>query len=298
MTTRLCVIILTYNHWVDTETCLESLARAGSVPAHIIIVDNASTDDTVARARRTFPEVEVIANPANLGYAQGNNRGLQHALDEKFEYVMVLNNDVTIDPACLQTLLCAADENPNAALIGPMVYHARERDVIQSAGGILPPSWRAYHRGANETDHHQFRNVERVDWLTGCAVLARTSMLAKFGLLDPDFFMYGEDVDWAVRARRAGFDVLFVPTAHVWHSGVQRDYAPAPYVTYYSARNELYLIRKHRAGVSPWLKAWLRHMRTVTSYSLLPRWRSKRDHRDALGRAMRDALLNRMGPAA
>lgn len=288
-------MIVSYNQWALTRACLESLYRQPNPNFNVLVVDNASTDDTPEQVRTFAPHAHMIENSMNLGYAQGNNIGLQYALDQAFEYVMVLNNDVTVAENCIDTLLAAADANHDAALLGPMVYHADEPNVIQSAGGILPHDWHAVHRGANETDKNQYADVTTVDWLTGCAVLARTSALRKFGLLDENFFMYGEDVDWGVRAQRAGYRVLLVPQAHVWHCGVRRDYTPAPYVTYYSARNELQLIQKHRAGVSPLLRAWARNMRTVASWSVLPRWRGQRAQRDALARAMRDAALQRTG---
>lgn len=295
MKPRVMVVIVTYNQWALTRACLAALYQSPNPRIQVLVVDNASTDDTPAQVRTFAPNALVIENGANLGYAQGNNIGLQSALDQAFEYVMVLNNDVTVAEDCIDSLLNAADTNPDAALLGPLVYHADEPNVIQSAGGILPQDWHAVHRGANETDQHQFSDVTPVDWLTGCAVLARASALRKFGLLDENFFMYGEDVDWGVRAQRAGYRVLFVPQAHVWHRGVRRDYTPAPYVTYYSARNELQLIQKHRAGMSPLLRAWARNARTVAGWSVLPRWRGQRAQRDALARAMRDAALQRTG---
>lgn len=295
MNARVLVVIVTYNQWALTRACLESLAQATSANFEVLVVDNASTDGTPERVREFAPNVKVIENGVNVGYAQGNNVGLEYALQQTFEYAMILNNDVTVAENCLDVLVQAADANPDAALLGPLVYHADEPTVIQSAGGVLPKDWHARHRGANQSDRNQFAEIAAVEWLTGCAVLARASALGKFGLLDENFFMYGEDVDWGVRARQAGYRVLVVPQAHVWHRGVRRDYAPAPYVTYYSARNELQLMQKHRAGVSPYLRAWARNARTVASWSVLPRWRGQRAHRDALARALRDAALRRMG---
>ncbi len=295
MTPRLAVIVLAYNQFELTRACLASVYQHAGAPLRVVVVDNASTDETPTRVRDFFPDAYVIENKTNRGYAQGNNVGLLYALDQNFEYAMLLNNDVTIAENCFAVLLRAADENQDAGLLGPIVYHAEEPRTIQSAGGVLPPDWHSYHRGANETEAGQFARVEDVDWLTGCAVLARVGALRAIGLLDENFFMYGEDVDWGVRARRAGYRVLFVPTARVWHRGVQRVYSPAPYVTYYSARNELQLIQKHRAGLSPLLGAWARNLRTVASWSLLPRWRAQRTQRDALVRALRDAAFGRTG---
>jgi GT2 family glycosyltransferase len=138
--------------------------------------------------------------------------------------------------------------------------------------------------------------VKPVVWLSGCAVLARCSALQTIGLLDPDFFIYSEDVDWCLRGREAGYDVLIVPQAKLWHKGVQRVYLPSPRITYLSVRNEFYLLVKHHAGPLALAATWLRHLRTLASWSLRPRWRERRPHRDALAHALRDFVLGRVGP--
>ena len=290
------IVIPVFNQLAFTRQCLKSLRRHTHLASRVIVVDNGSTDETKTALSAQFPQARLIANSSNLGYAEGNNVGLRYAMEHGAEFALVLNNDVVLAPDCIEELLDAARENPKAALFGPLVFHADEPNVIQSAGGMLPHDWHAYHRGANETDTSRFQKTERVDWLTGCTILVRVSALREVGLLDAAFYMYGEDVDWCVRAREKEFHVLFVPQAQVWHKGVTRDYAPSPYVTYYSARNELQLIRKHHGGTSALLRAWTRHVRTVASWSILPRWRLQRAHRDALARALRDFARGKTGP--
>jgi GT2 family glycosyltransferase len=237
----------------------------------------------------------LIRNSSNDGYAGGNNLGLRIAVERGAEYVMILNNDVVVARDCLEQLVAAARSNPDAALVGPLVLYADAPDRIQSAGGALPENWHAYHRGLNEADRGQFDCIDRVDWLSGCAVLARCSDLGTIGFLDPDFYMYAEDVDWGVRARRSGRGVLFAPHARVWHKGVMVEYAPPAYVTYYMARNELHLIRKHHGGIAPLIGAITRDFRTLVSWSVRPKWRKQRAHRDALARALRDFARGTMG---
>jgi len=168
--------------------------------------------------------------------------------------------------------------------------------VVQSAGGFMTPEWRSYHRGQNEPDAGQYQKIEPVVWVTGCSILVRASALAKIGLLDPAFFIYSEEVDWCLRAGEHGYLVLFVPTTAIWHKGVQRDYRPSPRVTYLSARNEFLLLNKHHAGVRVSAKTWMRHLRTLASWSLRPRWREQKVQRRALAAAMRDYVLRRFGP--
>lgn len=291
------IVVLTFNRWQDTRACLVSVMAALPFNTRVLIVDNGSTDETLTALPREFPQAYLIRNPQNLGYAEGNNVGLRYALEQGAEFILVLNNDVVVAPDWLEGLLETAQAQPRAALLGPMVYHADDPQVIQSAGGMLSSDWHSYHRGANKTDTGQFHRTENVDWLTGCAVLARSSALRDFGLLDPSFYMYGEDVDWCLRARKANYTVVFVPYARVWHSGVSSAYTPAARVTYYMARNELILIQKHRGGTIAVMRLLVRHFRTVVSWTLRPKWRHQRAHRDALVMALRDFLGGASGPA-
>lgn len=288
------IVVLTFNRWQDTRACLTSVFACSYSNIRVLVIDNGSKDETLDELPVAF-QVHLIRNSRNLGYAEGNNVGLRYALAEGAEFTVVLNNDVIVAQDWLEPLVQAAQSDPRAALLGPMVYHIGEPRVIQSAGGILPGNWHTAHRGANEPDLGQFSRTEAVDWLTGCAILARSSALREIGLLDPAFYMYGEDVDWGVRASRAGYRILFVPRSRVWHKGVQRNYAPAPQVTYYSARNELQLIRKHHGGSVTLARAFARHARTISSWTLRPRWRGQRAHRDALARALVDFVRGSSG---
>ena len=294
---RVVVLLLCYNNWADTFECLDSLSHVEYPNWEIVIVDNGSTNPPVARVRAEYPSATLIETGRNLGYAEGNNVGLRYALELDADYALVLNNDTQVAPDFLRRLVAVAKVQPKAALVGPLVYHANEPNRIQSAGGTMTRRWQFFHRGQNETDAGQFNSVEQVAWLTGCAILARCEALRKFGLFDPSFFLYDEEVDWCLRAREAGYQILFEPRARVWHKGVERNYNPSPQVTYYSARNELLLLVKHHAGLVALALALLRDVRTLTSWSVRPRWRARRSHRDALARALRDFVQGRFGIA-
>jgi hypothetical protein len=292
---RVSILILTYNQRELTAECLASLAASDYPNAEMVVLDNASSDGTEELVRREYPRVRYIQNGKNLGYAEGNNVGLRYAMQSHADYALALNNDTVVAPDMVSQLVRAAEANPNAAFVGPLVYHFDEPDVIQSAGGLRTTDWRFYHRGQNATDCGQFKQIERVVWVSGCAIMARCAALEKIGLIDPAFFAYNEEVDWCVRAGELGYEILFVPAAHVWHKGVQRRYNPSPRVTYFSARNELLLLKKHHAGWRAMTSTWLRHVRTLISWSVRPRWREKRAHRDALARGLRDFVRGNFG---
>ena len=295
---RVVVVILTYNSQASIGACLASLAANDYTNFEIVVVDNASVDRTVDIVRAHPSAATLIPNQRNLGYAQGNNVGMRAAMARGAEYIFVLNDDVIVASDLISQMVAAAQAHPNAALLGPLVYHFADPQIIQSAGGAMTPRWEFLHRGQNQIDQGQFNSIEPVAWLTGCAILARRAALEKIGLFDSDFFMYWEDVDWCLRARQAGFEILFVPQAKLWHKGVQMDYQPGPNVAYYSARNELLLLRKHRAGWGVTLRAWAKYLRTIASYTVRPRWRNRRQNRNAQAVALIDFMRGRFGRAA
>lgn len=289
------IIVLVYVYSPEISRCLDSIGRIAYRNYSTVLVDNGSKNLPYLDLNSRYPNLIILRNDRNLGYAAGNNVGLGYALNTGADYAFLINDDAVLSAQSLGCLVAAGELEPRAAILGPMVYHYDEPGVIQSAGGLRTGDWRFYHRGANESDAGQYREKERVLWVTGCAMLVRTSDLARIGLMDERFFSYSEEVDWCLRATEAGFQVLFVPDAKVWHWGVRKDYQPSPLVTYLSARNELQLLAKHHAGIQAISLALLRHIRTIASWSLRPRWRSKRKNRNALAYALRDFALRRSG---
>lgn len=288
-------VILNTNRRDDTLACVASL-QAGDYPNHrIIVLDNASTDGSVAAIAGRFPDVQIIRLQENRGYAGNNNVGIAAAVEQGADWVFVLNEDTTLATDCLSQMIDAARRFPRVGVIGPMVYHHDEPDVIQSAGGRLDRYWVSHHIGENESDRRQFAAARPVDWISGCAILVRRDVVEQVGGLDERFFYYWEETEWCVRAARAGWTILHVPDARLWHKGVQRDYRPNASVTYYNTRNHFLMLSKHRAPLLPWLAAWAGLARTLASWSLRPRWQHMRDHRDAMWQGAVDFLCRRWG---
>jgi GT2 family glycosyltransferase len=288
-------VILNTNRRADTLECLASLRRGDYPNFRAVVLDNASTDGSVEAIRAAFPETVVVELTENLGYAGNNNTGLKAALDLGAEWVFVLNEDVILDPAAVSALIAAAGSQPEIGIAGPLVLHHSEPGIIQSAGGLMDARWQAYHRGENQPDQGQYASPDRVDWISGCALLVRRQVIEQVGGLDARYFYYWEETEWCLRARRAGWQVLFVPQARIWHKGVQRDYQPSPNVTYYATRNRLLTLAKHRAPLAARAQAWWITLRTLAAWTWKPRWRSKRAHRDAMWQGVRDYLRRRWG---
>lgn len=217
----LAVIVLGWNGLALTRATLDSLARC-RVPegwgAKVFVVDNASSDGSPEAVHAEYPSVELIALPENRRFAGGNNAGLARALEQGADAVMLLNNDVQADPALYEKLLAALAERPDAGAAAPLIYHAAPTDLIWYAGGRCDVATaHTSHRGIRERDRGQYRSVEETGYLTGCCLLATAEAWRKVGPLDEGYFIYAEDADWSLRAREAGYALLFVPTARLWH---------------------------------------------------------------------------------
>jgi len=295
MATKVVAVILSFNRRADILACLESLGKNTYNPLSTIVLDIGSQDGSVEAIRAQFPEVMLVQLAENLGYAGNNNIGLRLALEQAADWVLVLNDDITLANDCVERLVEIGESNPAIGMVGPLVYHADEINVIQSAGGTLDKFWVTSHLGQNDTDTGQFSQPQAVDWLSGSALLVKQLVIEKVGDLDERFFMYWEEVDWCLRAREQGFDLYLAPQAKIWHKGVQRHYQPKPAITYYDVRNRFLILAKHKA---PWFvrfKVWTQTLQTLLSWSFRPKWRNMHSHRDALWQAINDYLQQRWG---
>jgi len=288
-------VILNSNRRDDTLECLESLFLS-TYPNHkAIVLDNNSTDDSVEAVREAYPQVQIIGLEKNLGYAGNNNVGIEVALKQGADWVFVLNEDIVLDQKCLEYLVEVGEEYNQIGIVGPMVYHHDEPNIIQSAGGMLGKYWESIHIGKNEIDQGQFHTPRQVEWISGCAILVRSTAIKQAGMLDENYFIYWEETEWCIRLSRAGWKIIHVPLAKIWHKGVQRDYQPKPSFTYYGTRNHLLTLAKHNAPLRAKIFTWFQLWRTLLSWSIKPKWRYKQEHRNAKWKGLVDYLHHRWG---
>lgn len=291
-------VILNSTKREDTLECIESLSRNSYVNKKVIVLDNHSTDGSVPAIQAAYPDVQIIALEENLGYAGNNNVGIKAAMEQGADWVYVLNEDIALDEKCIEALVQAGEREPDIGILGPLVYHHDEPDVIQSAGGMLGKYWESIHLGKNELDQGQFTKPHPVEWISGCAILVRRSAIEQAGMLDKDYFIYWEETEWCIRVGRAGWKIVNVPQAKIWHKGVQRNYQPKSSFTYYGTRNHLLTLAKHNAPLYVKAHTWFQLWRTLISWTVKPKWRSKHEHRNAMWKGMLDFLQGRFGPLA
>ena len=219
------IIILNWNGWRDTDACLESLARLEYPDYQVVVVDNASTDGSEAELRRRHPNLMLLQSGANLGFAGGNNVGLRYALDRSAEYVWLLNNDTLVEPDALTQLVAKLQREPALGLCGSTLLYEAQRDTVQALGGAHYNRWlgTVAHLGQHEpwpqkldTERLERRVEGRLSYLIGASTLASRRFLETVGLLQPDYFLYFEELDWAARAK-GRFRLGYAAQSIVYH---------------------------------------------------------------------------------
>lgn len=216
---KLAILVLNWNQPAATCACLESLRRADLCGAEIILIDNGSRDGSAEIFRALDPPPRLLALPENLGYAGGNNAGLRLALAEGAERVLVLNNDTLVTADFLPTLLRAMDETPRAAAVCAAVHRADRPDMLNVAFSEVRFGDRnaVQLKGVNALPGEGFDRRREVEAVVGCCLLFDAAALREVGLFDEAYFAYHEDIDWSLRARRAGWTLVYEPFARVYH---------------------------------------------------------------------------------
>ncbi len=206
MSAPVFIVILNWNGWQDTHACLESLSRLDYSNYKVVVVDNASEDGSEARLRELHPELTLLQSGANLGFAGGNNVGLRYALAHGAEYIWLLNNDTLVEPDALSQLVEKMRRGPELGLCGSTLLYEGQRDTVQALGGARYNRWlgTVRHIGQHQPRAQTVdeRAVEgKLDYLIGASMLASRAFLETVGLLQDDYFLYFEELDWAARAR-------------------------------------------------------------------------------------------------
>lgn len=215
---KVVIIILNWNGKQDSLECLHSVRQLTYPNYDVLFIDNGSQDDSVACISQAFSDIQIIVNTKNLGFAEGNNVGIQKALEEKADYIFLLNNDTVVDCNLLNALVEAGEKTPEAGIFGGKMYYLEPPDCFYSAGASI--NFREFlvkPRGYKQKDQGQFDQVAEVDFIIGCGLLIKRQVIEDIGFLDPLYFAYFEDVDWCARARAKGYKILYIPESRMWH---------------------------------------------------------------------------------
>lgn len=246
MIPKVSIIILNWNGKEDTIECLESLKNITYPNYEILLVDNGSTDGSVEFFKERYPEIDIIENGENLGFAEGNNIGIKKAIAKRTDYVLLLNNDTIVEKDFLDKLIKVAESDPKIGIVGPTVYYYSEKNKIQSAGTKISLS-----KGiittlrSNKIDSGEYSNTSEVDSIIGCALLAKSKLFETIGYLIKEYFAYWEETEWCVRARKHGYKVVYVSQAKIWHKGGSTSKKTSGFFEYHTARNMFWFMKKH-----------------------------------------------------
>jgi len=250
------IIILNWNRFSDTKACLDSINEL-EVPTEIhintIVVDNGSTDGSYEKFESLKSNKFVIIETGkNLGYSSGNNIGIKRALEDNPDWVVVVNNDITVGKKLLVNFLKTVKEK-DVGIVSPKIYFSKGYEfhkdrysgedlgkVIWYAGGKM--DWEnvfGVNIGVDEVDRGQFRKKTNIDFATGACIFVKRQVIESIGLYNESYFMYFEDVEFSTRALIAGYKILFCPEMVVWHKVAQGSSIGGNLNDYFITRNRL-----------------------------------------------------------
>ena len=292
------IILLNWNNEEDTLECVKSLEEINYDNYKIIIVDNGSKIGSVLKIKKQYPEIKIIENKKNLGFAGGNNVGIKYAVENGADYVLLLNNDTTVEKDFLSELVKAGESDKKVGILGSKIFFYNEPNRIWFAGGKV--SWmknKGTHIGLDEIDNKQYDEIKEVDYLTGCSLLIKKEVIEKIGVLAEDYFLYYEDTDFSLRARNAGYKIIYIPKSKIYHK-ISRSTKPgsSSYI-YYHTRNGLVLAKRNGSLLNKIILypyCVFLFLKQIIKIIFIPK---KRNWAFAVLKGERDFLLGKMGKA-
>ncbi|NRA89684.1 MAG: glycosyltransferase family 2 protein [Simkaniaceae bacterium] len=273
------VIVLNWNGKSDTLNCLQSLTSV-STPHQTIVVDNGSTDGSQVAIAEKFPHVHLIETKENLGYAEGNNMGIRYALENGADYIFILNNDTRVSSEIIESFL-----KRDVPIQGGKALLMDEPTKIDHLGGNWDKKKGEFNLVAEFDPSSNWDTPVTLDYVCGVALFVKAEVFKKIGLFDPRFFLFWEEADWCLRAKRAGYDSQTCPEALLFHKRSASFTGGKPHTTYFWWRNRLLWIEKNcsekekknlKAMIS---KSTLKTLKSLCIKSLLLPFSNNRDKR-------------------
>jgi GT2 family glycosyltransferase len=244
------VVMVNYNGGELLARAVEAMKRQTFTDYHLVIVDNASRDDSIASLRSSHPETEVLPAGANLGFAAANNLAVRRFSGSR--WIALLNPDAFPEPGWLQNLMEATRDRPDFAAFASRTVDARDATLLDGAGDVYHISGRYWRRGYHCPGKNRLEQHEEI--FAACAAAALYSRVAwdQVGGMDEDFFCYGEDVDLGFRLQLAGYKCLYVPTAVAHHYGSAVTGEHSDFSTYHGQRNLVWVYVKNMPAILFW----------------------------------------------
>ena len=245
---KIIAVVLNWCREEVTTQCLRSLLKSDYANLLILLVDNGSPDDSGARLRLSFPEIEFLQTGQNLGYTGGNNRGITWALEKHADYVLILNNDTVLDPCAVRKLLDSTKISGTrvGGVVPKILYHDKPERIWYAGGEFSPIKGLGLHWRDGELDRpDEAERICEVTFMTGACCLLSAEALQELEGFDEDFFAYVEDADLSLRMRQAGYQLLYQPSARVLHHCSPPGTSPSPFQIRQRDLNRRRIMRKH-----------------------------------------------------
>ena len=242
------IIIVNYNGTEDTIECVKSLNKINYDNYKIFVIENGSSKKpSKEQIDYLKGKVVYIESAENLGFSGGNNIGIRKALEMGFDYVLLLNNDTTVEPDFLHILINAATDKSNVGIVGGKIVFYGKPSYLWYGGGYLnEKSGGGSHERWNELNPPDTGDIREVTFITGCLMLIPIEVVKKVGLLSEEYFLYAEDTDFCYKVIKAGYKLWFCENTLVYHKVSASTGATSAMTQYYMVRNVLYLTKKYR----------------------------------------------------
>lgn len=295
MNKKVSIIILNWNKWDDTIECLKSVYAMNYRNFEIILIDNASADDSVERIKGVFPDVWLVENSTNLGFTGGNNQGIKLAMQAGADYVWLLNNDTVVEENSLTNLVNAAEKSDCIAMVSPIIYFHSDSSCVQFKGSKV------------DRDNLTIKYLKGESWdkdytdgpdvcLWGTALLIKSGVINKLGVLREDYFAYYEDTEYSLRMLANNYSNRMVTNAVIWHKNKINEgavFIRDAYYHYYMIRNDFFMWSDQGNGYK---KKAFEKLITRSLHSAAQYYRSDyKEHALVCIQALVDALLNKRG---
>ncbi len=243
MEPKVSIVLVNYNGFEDTIECVESLKQINYSNYSVIVVDNNSDKKPTAEQEEYLKNnTNYLKSESNLGFSGGNNIGIEFAKKNSSDYILLLNNDTTVEPDFLSELVQSTIEKNNKCLMTGSIKHYWDKEKSWFEGGEFN-----FEVGGvkHYTQKDESKGIKKVSFSTGCLVLIPIEIVNKVGLLDESFFMYGEDTDYCCRAINEGYKIYYNPSATIYHKESASAGLESDFRTYYMQRNNLFIIKQY-----------------------------------------------------
>jgi GT2 family glycosyltransferase len=241
------VVTVTYNSGEVIDDFMTSMLAQDHQDYILYIIDNASSDDTLAKVSKYQDErIIVIANKDNVGVAEGNNQGIKDSIERNYSHVLLINNDTVFDPSLISGLIKGLKEHECEMIVPKIMYH-HEPNTIWCAGGYFDsfPTYTGKAYGDGEIDAGQYDLAKQIFYGPTCCMLIKISSFQDVGLMDEKYFVYYDDTDFCFRAMKCGKTMFYDPEIKLYHKANSLTGAESPFTIYHLSRNRIYYIRKN-----------------------------------------------------